>query len=140
MPLVTLTCSNTYYPPDSQNVTVEFPAQRQIIELADMLPTLLIQRADALHLEPGTPEEAVQVDIKKFHAYAKNNVDLWVHVWFSESWAQEDVRIDVRDTLIILIANWLDEHEIKLMWALDIAYGPTNGCISDAMGTIQLRW
>lgn len=140
MPLVTLTCSSTYYPPDSTHVKVEFPAQQRIIDLAEMLPKLIVAYADDLHLEAGTPEDAVQVDIKKFHAYSVNSVDLWVHVWFSENWNSEDVRKEVRDKLITIVADWLDEHELKFMWALDIAYGPTNGCIADATGAIQLRW
>lgn len=139
MPLVTLTCSNAYYPQDSKHVE-QFPFQVKIIELAETLPKLIIQHADSLHLEEGTPENAVQVDIKKFHTFAVNNVDLWVHVWFSESWSSEDIRTDVRDMLIAIVQSWLDQYELKLKWALDIAYGPTNGCIANATGEIRQRW
>lgn len=140
MPLVTMTCSNEYYPPDVVDAFVASPQAQAVLELSLNLPKLILMHADKLRLEDGTPEEAVQVDIRKFHAHSVNSVDLWIHVWFSESWNNETVRHEVRDALISLFHDWFDEHELKLSWALDIAMGPTHGCIANASGEITQRW
>jgi hypothetical protein len=144
MPLVTLTCSRQYYPPDepvSHRMNIPSPQQTEIIALATQLPGMMLNCKHQLKLG-NTPAEAVQVDIKRFHTYAINTVDLWVHIWFTEpsehfGSAGRDM---VRDTLAGLISVWAKENELKLSWALDVFFGPGTGCFTNAKGEIQQIW
>lgn len=111
-----------------------------VVELATELPALMVKHTDRLRLEPGTPQEAVQVDIKKFHTHAQNSVDIWVHVQLTEQFAHRGDRIPVRDSLIKIVHGWFAEHEMGLSWALDIFFGPGHGCFTDLDGKIIERW
>lgn len=140
MPLVTLTCSSHYYPPDDP-VSSHTTEQGYIAELARELPQMMLDCKISLKMG-DTPEEAIQVDIKRFHEYSINTVDLWMHVWFTEPGEHygDKGRDMVRDTLASLIRVWMKNNKLEFSWALDIFFGPGTGCYADSKGKIQQIW
>lgn len=138
MPLVTLTCSKKYYPADDE--TTEVTTDEQItIELAKALPHMMISKTDALGIG-DVPPDVVQVDIRKFHARSVNSVDLWVHIWFTETWDSPDDRNRVRDTLLGLLTDWMLAHSVKVSFALDVFFGPSVGTLVDEKGQVIETW
>lgn len=140
MPLVTMTCSRHFYPPDepASSLSTEHDS---IVTLARELPQMMLDCKIALKMG-NTPEEAIQVDIKQFHEYSINTVDLWMHVWFTEPGKRygKKGRDMVRDTLASLISVWMKENELVLSWALDVFFGPGTGCYANYKGEIQQIW
>lgn len=138
MPLVTLTCSEQYYPPD-EKVEVQVPSVTSMhtIQLAQDLPVMIIARREELGLEDDTPVEAVQVDIKKFHTYARNTVDIWTLVQLTEYDMVKLNRLRVRSVLMNMLVAWFAHNELDLTWALDIFYGPGHGCFTGTLGNIH---
>lgn len=130
MPLVTLTCSKPYYPSEASQPP--YRGREQITAtLASDLPRLIIECSDALGLEPGTPAEAVQVDIKQFHPLSVNAVDVWVHVQLSENYSRAT---KARDALISILEDYFKENRSEPNWALDMFWGPGHGKYSFRSG------
>ncbi len=141
MPLVTLTCADKYYPPDSpaSAALARTTTAGRVVELAESLPRLLVEKAKPLRLDLDTPEAAVQVDIQKFHALAVNNVELWIRVELTEE-MPEAFRINVRIVLEKLLSQWFKKHGVTISWALDIFFGPGHGCYTNSHGKIEEVW
>lgn len=138
MPLVTLTCSKKYYPADDE--TAEVTRDEQItIELAKAIPELLVSQPDALGIG-DVPPDVVQVDIRKFHARSVNSVDLWVHIWFTETWDEDKTRELIRDVLIKLLTDWMLANSVNVSFALDVFFGPSVGTLVDEKGQIIESW
>jgi hypothetical protein len=139
MPLVTITCSEGFYPVDRNPISgstgvMPSTGEEGVIDLAQVLPRLIAESATALGLDPdNTPEGGVQVDIKKFHGYAVNTVDLWICVQFTEPYPGKDVAIAAREAFIDMLAeqlrNRLARHQIAFSCAIDMFWGPGHGCI-----------
>ena len=143
MPLVTLTCSSKCYPPDDRWANRLHYQQELTLHLAEDLPGILVAHGSALLLEPSTTAAAVQVDIRKFHARAVNSVDLWIHIWFTEGDLSDTWRRRARETIVSALTDWFTQQEptiTGLSWALDLFYGPGNGCIVRSDGTIECTW
>lgn len=143
MPLVTLTCKPEYYPSDVPlSQTSGFPRTQQlcIIGFARALPTLIVNNSAQLHLDPGTPEKGVQVDIQKFHTHAVNAVDLWIKVELAEDSLPVAQRHELREMMITLVRTWLKEYNLHPKWAIDIFFGPATGCMTATSGEILERW
>lgn len=142
MPLVTVTCSNEFYPPDREPADQALTdAQRVVVEFVKALPGLIAANAVRLGLDPDkTPEDGVQVDIKSFHSYAVNVPDLWFHVWFAEPYPGETQGFATRDALVEIMTGWLKEQQIELSYALDMFWGPDHGRIVSPLGAIELEW
>lgn len=138
MPLVTLTCSKMYYPPDD-DIVPPTANQQKVIDLANDLPQLIIDQSEPLGIG-DVPPEAVQVDIKKFHARGVNTVDFWAHVWLTETPDSDEDRYRVRDTLRGLLKDWLKAHGLKLEIALDVFFGPGVGAIIGRDGETVIDW
>lgn len=140
MPLVTITCSDGFYPRDKNPITgsmgdMPSAGEDAVISLAQALPRLIVQNATSLGLDPdNTPEGGVQVDIQKFHGYAINTVDIWVCVQFTEPYPGEDVAKAARNELFEVLAERIREdlterHHIALAVAIDMFWGPGHGFI-----------
>ncbi|HTE58328.1 MAG TPA: hypothetical protein VK694_06295 [Verrucomicrobiae bacterium] len=138
MSIITITCSDNFYPADITGVGGA-DAERAI-RLAEALPALVVSRAEALLLEADTPEEAVQVDFQKFHRLAVNKPDLWFRVELTEEVPKYDDRIRVRNTLADMFMQWFTDHGLPLTWALDVFFGPSHGCIGAPDGTFLAHW
>jgi hypothetical protein len=143
MPLVTITCSRDFYPPDGDLTDVR-PDQTQCIalELAEFLPGMIADNATRLDLNPDdTPPEGVQVDIKKFHGRAVNAVHFWIHVQFAEPYPGKAIAAKVRDTFIeMLTKQWLEGRSLGGSYAVDIFWGPDHGCLMSEQGKIEITW
>lgn len=141
MPLVTITCSQKFYPPDDgfADTTAE---QAAITDLVDELPNLIAGNALALGLNPEeTPTTGVQVDIKKFHVYAINRPDVWIRIEFVEADLSEEQRLSMRDVLITILGPRIADFSADgCSWALDVFFGPGHGCYTNDDGVIQLKW
>jgi hypothetical protein len=99
----------------------------------------MADNAEALCLAPGTPDKGVQVDIQKFHTHAVNAVEIWIKIELTEVVHSEIDRFNLRNKMIVLIANWFKEHNMELQWALDVFFGPATGCLVYA-NSVQLTW
>lgn len=134
MPLVTITCQPPIYP-QGGTVCCE---QDDIVSLASQIPVFMAEFAAELFLEEGTPANAVQVDIKRFSAFAVNVPDVWVHIWYTETPAEEE-RLQLREILKNYFSKWrADSCMPECDIAVDVAYGPTNGFLS--IGGEELSW
>jgi len=142
MPLVTLTCRRGFYPRDDFTGLTEPAAQAFVVKLAKALPSSIAQNAISLGLDPAnTPEEGIQVDIKKFHHEAVNAPDIWIHVQFTEPCPRDGETEAIRDEFIELVANLFGDDRPQLTWATDLFWGPGRGVIvpADLDGTV-IRW
>ena len=138
MPLVTLTCSDKLYPVDDPGAHQGVP--HVVVGLARELPLLITDHGAVIN-PVGVPEAGVQVDIRKFHSAAVNNVDLWIHVQLTEDPGDEDARLRVRETLKTIISDFFTEYGLtNVSWALDIFFGPGHGCFTDSAGNIAEEW
>ena len=139
MPLVTLTCSKSYYPVDDESVEPVNHA-KLVVDLAQALPWLLSSNQDRLGIGQ-IPDEAVQVDIHKFHFAAVNTPDLWILMEFTENPDDKETRIHIRDVLLDIIGKWMfDTAGFSLDWALDVFFGPSVGAIVDFEGKTVIDW
>ncbi|MFO0862608.1 MAG: hypothetical protein U0516_02720 [Candidatus Saccharibacteria bacterium] len=147
MPLVTVTCTDRYFPPDK--VTAGYEMQERVYEFGQLLPPsicrLMQTKGKMLGLDPETPEIAVQVDFQKYHRRAINAVDIWTKIKFTEPDPGKEKRIIVRDQLIVMIDDLLLHrrifHNNTFTWAIDGFFdGPGFGCIGDQSGRIIQKW
>ena len=147
MPLVTVTCSDRFFPPDSEEKgTAE---QQQVVEYVQELPTKLrtmMNNYDRKVFELDTPKEGVLVDIKKFHCKGANTVDVWTKIKFTEP---DPVEFDRRHAVCTELINLIDWQQgesglyrhLPFKWAFDGFFdGPGFGCLSDNAGEVILRW
>lgn len=142
MPLVTLTCSKRFYPPD-EDPTDDLHSFDQgiVIQLTDLFPRLIVDNATILGLDLSeTPEEGVQVDVKKFHSRSRNAVDLWIQIQFVEPYPGEEKADSVRKILHEIFAGELDTLHFDAEWALDIGWGPIHGCLSSGPHEVKIAW
>ena len=134
MPLVTLTCSKVFYPPNDLEAELS-PQQQLAVYLAEAIPVTIANHAESLGLNPeDTPAEGVQVDIHQFHVRSQNSVDLWVKVEFAEGYAHA---IQARDAFVKIIENFLDGIDVAVNWAVDMFWGPAHGKYSFTNGDTQ---
>lgn len=138
MPIVTITCSDNFYPADVTGVGGA--DAQQAIRLAQALPALIISRAEDLYLAADTPEEAVQVDFQKFHRLAVNKPDLWFRIELTEEIPEYEDRMLARNALAEMLMEWLMSHDLRLTWAFDVYCGPSHGCIGAPDGTFRAHW
>jgi len=143
MPLIDVTGNDIYCPPDAPALLT--PTQMAVIQFGSRLAGEMFTNVDELHLEQGTPADAIQVDFHRYSDHAINPVDFWIKSQLTEILGEEDERHQVRDLLIGIVMDLFREssylHEVPFKWALDVFMGPyAHGCISNDRGEIVHRW
>lgn len=141
MPLVSMKCNKKWYPVDRFN--------SRMFELARALPILLTENGEEILLTPGTPPDAVQVEVEKFGDFTINTPGVWIRVIFTEDPSDDpDSLLEAATSKIAeLIKQWFDELDelrgSKLdrpEIALDVFWGPGHGCMMDWKGETTLSW
>ncbi len=140
MPLVTITCSDQWFPTDSSHHDI-IRNQREVVvlRLAAELPKLICAEANELCLDVDTPEEVVQVDLRKFHVSAINAPDLWFRIELTEELSLTQ-RQQVRDRLLHILQKWLADRSLRPSWALDVFFGPGHGGFVNEERKIVHSW
>ena len=102
---------------------------------ARALPTLLVEHAQRLGLDPTTPPEGVQVMCHDYALYDVNTANVWIKFQFSEERHPLEERRYITDRLYNLLIEWFREQELEPEnFMIDLFWGPTNG-----MGTVNGR-
>jgi hypothetical protein len=128
MPLVTITCKPGFAPTHRRGTGTA--RQLRTEQFGEALPELLTKKRGRLHLDKGTPPEAVQVDYKTFHPKAVNAPDIWIRIEFSEYGFKKKVREQIRTELHSRLRGWFSNRDGPLQipaMSLDIFWGPTHG-------------
>ncbi|MEO5949853.1 MAG: hypothetical protein ABIQ04_00220 [Candidatus Saccharimonadales bacterium] len=94
------------------------------------LPPLFVANSEALGMEDGTPEDAIQV---QFHDFGKDDINVanfWVKVQFSETAPEESSREKIVNSIYSLIHGVFhgEGFEMFSSFVLDVLWGPTSGC------------
>ena len=153
MPLVDITTREGWHADADQSVSHR---------LGQGLPGAFIAEEKKLRLDPGTPEDAVQVDFHEYHKRAVNAADMWVLVRFTEDGLTKAEQNEVRDTVEKIVEHLLDVYEreyeetagvlepddpwLRAMQnrrpqvAIDCFWGPGAGCIIFRDGRPTLYW
>lgn len=157
MPLITLTCDRSFFPPDAEldaAARLMLPAPQDLtLEFAQALPRLIVDNTGRLSLDPETTDlEGVQVNLAKFHTMAVNTPSIWIHVWFAEPYPlviKDDTKDEydpsakanaIVDALLEILTDWFKDRPIDLSFALDVFWGPGHGAIVKHREVIELRW
>jgi hypothetical protein len=132
MPIVTITTSNRLTG-ETGRPTTTWP-----FELGEALPEMFHEHRRALHLHPGTPIDATQVDFDEFHVKSINTPDIWILIQFTEVLSDRKM-CEARDEIKWLIMMWLERlGPVPPNLAVDIFWGPSHGFMR--YGAIRRQW
>ena len=134
MPLVDITTKEGWHNDADQSL-----ANR----LGQALPAAFVAEEKKLHLDEGTPEDAVQVDFHEYHPRAVNAVDIWLLVRFTEDNLTKAEQREVRDAVKGIVEQLLDDYAMQSgqpVIAIDCFWGPGAGCIIFRDGRQTLYW
>jgi hypothetical protein len=135
MPLIDITCKPNFYPLEEGGSALQY----RTVRLGDSLPSLCLLSKDLLGLEPGTPQEGVQVDYHQFHARAVNAPDIWIKFPFSEPYLGGLRSSEIVAALKEIIFDWFEADGTNLPGiAVDCFWGPTHGFLK--FGDTSADW
>lgn len=105
-----------------------------------LLPELFALNCKEFGMDPGTPEDGVQVEFEFYGQDTINPADVWIKVQFSEKRPWPWKRIRIRDRVYNAIVGLF--HEMKVQppanLMLDIFWGPTNG--RGTVNGVPIEW
>jgi len=135
MPLVAIMTQEDFQPAaDPKRDTV---GSAFVADLGDRLPEIIVGLSDELHLDPGTPAEAVQVTYATFGPRDKNTPVIWIKIEFTEESLTTEQQLEARNALREALTRFFDRNPY-VSYAVDMFWVPGHGFLR--MGSTKIEW